>query len=261
MITSATNEKIKFLKKLLRDKKTRRESGLFVIEGEKMVAEAAAGDVAEVFVSEEFSGAYTGDAAAKGDIPVHIVSQELFLRIGDTVHPQGVMAIVKIPAWDVEEVLSRPDPLFVLVEDLQDPGNAGTILRSAEAAGADAVWFAGNSVDCWNPKCVRATMGAALRVPVFFADTARDIVEEWNRRGIRTYAASLEGSIPYDQAEYTKGTALVIGSEAHGLSMEAVDACAGSICIPMEGSAESLNAAVAASVLMFEAQRQRRQNR
>ncbi len=147
----------------------------------------------------------------------------------------------------------------MVLDHLQDPGNVGTILRAGEAAGVTGVILSAGCADIYNPKVIRSTMGSIYRMPFVYVEDLPEVLEELKRRGIHCYAAYLEGKNSYDRESYVKGSAFLIGNEGNGLSEE-VAACADiRIRIPMLGQVESLNAAAAATVLMFEAARQRRE--
>ena len=149
-------------------------------------------------------------------------------------------------------------PHLLVLEHLQDPGNLGTILRAGEGAGLTGVLMDSNTADIYSPKVVRATMGSLLRVPFAYVEDLGEALALLKKKKIRVYAAHLQGSNAYDRENYRKATAFLIGNEANGLSPETAAAADVRIRIPMLGEVESLNAAVAASVLMFEAARQRR---
>ena len=145
------------------------------------------------------------------------------------------------------------------MEDLQDPGNLGTILRAAEGAGVDGVIMTKDTVDILNPKVIRATMGSIYRMPFYQTTDLKDTIYTLKNKGIQVYAAHLEDSVCYDEADYRVGTAFLIGNEGNGLKRETADAATRYIKIPMLGQVESLNAAMATSILMYEAARQRRE--
>ena len=148
--------------------------------------------------------------------------------------------------------------LFILLEDLQDPGNLGTIFRVGEGAGIDGIIMSSKTVDVYNPKVIRSTMGSVYRVPFLYVEDLRAVARMLQEQGVGVYAADLAGAKDYDEFDYVKGTAFLVGNEASGLR-EATAACAdGILRIPMEGKVESLNAAVASSILLYEAYRQRR---
>lgn len=150
---------------------------------------------------------------------------------------------------------------MVVLDNLQDPGNLGTIFRTAEAAGVTGILLSKDCVDVYNPKVIRSTMGAVFRMPFLYVEDLPEKIKELQKEGIKTYAAHLRGENAYDEEDYTTGCAFLIGNEGNGLRDEVADCADCLIRIPMEGEAESLNAAVAAAVLMFEAGRQRRNNK
>ena len=237
--------------------KARREQGLFVAEGRKMFLEAPENWVFQVFVSETFS--QDGELMAQVEkYPYEIVKDSVFRQMCDTKTPQGILTVLKLPSWSEEEVLAGENPLVMVLEDLQDPGNAGTILRTGEGAGVSGVFLTKTCVDITNPKVIRSTMGSVLRVPFVYAPDLKEACEQMKKAGISLYAAHLKGMHNYDQEDYTKDTGFLIGNEAKGLTDEMAAVADTYIKIPMAGQVESLNAAVASSVLMFEAARQRR---
>ena len=166
--------------------------------------------------------------------------------------------MLRRPAYEPEQLFDRPSPLLVLLEDIQDPGNLGTIMRTGEGAGVTGVIMTRGTVDLFHPKTVRATMGSIFRVPFLFVEGLGEIIGKLHERGIRTYAAHLDGERYYDSFSFREGTAFLIGNEARGLRRETAELAQHYLKIPMEGKLESLNAGVAASLLMYEAHRQRR---
>ena len=276
---------IKMVRELLRSREARDAEGLFAAEGLKIFEEVPAEAVREVFVSESFAKEHGG---LLRDMPYTVVSDKRFGSISDTKNPQGVIAVLKKPVWDLAKVLGsglsagnggvdgitaeknsesssafgnggeKAGKLFLAAEHLQDPGNAGTILRTAEAAGADAVFFTKDSVDIFNPKVVRSTMGSIFRMPVFYVENAAGLAETLRKYSVRSYAAYLPGSTVYDEPDYTGGTCFFIGNESRGLTEEAAEAADARIRIPMTEKINSLNAAMAAGILLYEAARQRR---
>lgn len=155
-------------------------------------------------------------------------------------------------------MLEARQPLLMILEDLQDPGNLGTILRTGEGAGVSGVILNKNCVDLYNPKVIRSTMGSVYRMPVLTVDSISDILPELKKQGVRTYAAHLRGEHFYDQEDFRGKTAFFIGNEGNGLSDELSGQADCLIKIPMLGQVESLNAAMAAGILMYETSRQRR---
>jgi TrmH family RNA methyltransferase len=187
----------------------------------------------------------------KGGSPPFAVSERVMEAMADTVSPQGVLAVV--PFVELEP---PPGPsLSLAVDGLRDPGNLGTILRSANAAGVEQVILAPQTVDLYNPKVVRGAMGAHFRLPIV-ALSWPEIAE--TLAGVQILLADVQGELAYYEVDWTRPSALIIGSEAYGAGQEAMELATATIAIPMHGGAESLNAAVAASVILFEAARQRR---
>lgn len=246
--------------------RARNQAGLFIVEGLRMVREVPPERLAQLYVTEEFYEKHKQEpifSAAR-----EFVSEKVFQYISDTKTPQGILAAVRQYAYSEEDVTAgkgKPDtsekkrPAHLLILDnLQDPGNLGTMFRTAEAAGATGILLSRDCVDIYNPKVIRSTMGAVFRMPFVYVDSLPEAAEKLKKAGIHIYAAHLEGKHAYDEEDYRGGTAFLIGNEGGGLRKEAA-ACADTwIRIPMEGQAESLNAAAAAAVLMFEASRQRR---
>lgn len=186
-----------------------------------------------------------------------IISDKVFKNLSDTVNPQGVLAIVKQPRYDLYNILNKSNGLLIFLENLQDPGNLGTILRTAEAAGCTGIIADKNTVDLFNPKVVRSTMGAAFRMPYVSVDTLKSAVEAAKKAGVTFYAAHLGGTKSCYEFDYKKPTAFLIGNEGNGLTDETAALADEKIIIPMEGKAESLNAAMATGILIYEAKRQR----
>ncbi|MBQ6679263.1 MAG: RNA methyltransferase [Lachnospiraceae bacterium] len=244
----------------------RKEKGLFVAEGLNLCEEAPPERIRALFYTDAFAAEHpaffrerAGMRAA--GVPFLRVPENDFLRASDTRTPQGVMALVSCFRYDADQLLCRENGLFLILETLQDPGNLGTILRSAEAAGVTAVFIGAGSADIYNPKTVRATMGALFRVPFIENVCVPDVVRMLGARGIKTCAAALQGSVPYDSVDYTGPSAFLIGNESSGLTEESIALSDQAVRIPMQGKVESLNAGVAAALLVFEAERQRRAER
>ena len=256
MITSTSNQQIKNLLQLQKKSKVRREQGVFVVEGVKMFREAPADWIVKTYVSQEFLK--KEEAVVLKGREYEIVEDRVFRTMSDTMTPQGILAIVRQPVSTLEKLLGDPAPFFMVLENIQDPGNLGTILRTAEGAGVTGIFMSRDTVDIFNPKTIRSTMGSVYRVPFLYVEDICETVRELKGKGIRTYAAHLKGTGSYDEQDYTKGTAFLIGNEGNGLTDELADLSDTYIRIPMYGKVESLNAAIASAVLMYEAQRQRR---
>ena len=257
MITSASNNRIKEILNLKKKPKARRESGLFIIEGTRMAEETPEELLESIYVSERFlKKEIHSPLLEKHDY--EIVSDKVFSQLSDTVTPQGILCVVRQPKYTLEEMTKGEAPLLLVLENLQDPGNLGTIVRTGEGAGVSGILLTKDAVDMYNPKVVRSTMGAIYRVPFLYMDNIEIILQQLRQKNITTYAAHLEKSESYDSYNYNRGTAFIIGNEGNGLSENALKNAEKRLFIPMCGQVESLNAAVAASLLMYEAARQRR---
>lgn len=268
MISSTTNKQVKFVNALVKKAKTRREEDLFVAEGLRMCAEIPKDRIRTLYVSESFGKHPECKVLSGGVRHVEVVADEVFRSLSDTQTPQGILALVKQYHHALEDVVEASGgtavsgsgaKLLMVLERLQDPGNLGTILRAGEGAGVTGIIMDAHTADIYNPKVIRSTMGSVLRMPFVYVDNLAEVLAELRQRGIRLFAAHLDGTHNYEEEDYTGNTGFLIGNEANGLSEEIVRMADSYIRIPMAGKVESLNAAVAASVLMFEAARQRRQ--
>lgn len=257
MITSVNNGQVKNIIQLNQKTKARREQGLFVAEGRKMFGEAPRDWISKVYVSE----ALTSDKELMEKVeqlPYETVADNVFRQMSDTQTPQGILTVLKKPAYTLENILEGDNPLIMVLEDLQDPGNAGTIFRTGEGAGVDGILLTKTCVDVTNPKVIRSTMGSVYRMPFLYVEDVVSLKESFREKNIRTFAAHLKGKNFYDGEDYRGGTVFLIGNEGNGLSEQAASAADCLIKIPMCGKVESLNAAMAAGILMYEAARQRR---
>lgn len=258
MITSSANGKVKQVMNLTKKAKARKESGLFVAEGLRMFKEIPRDRIDSLFVSESFLKNPEGRKVI-GSQKYEEVADDVFKTMSDTATPQGVLALVKQYAYTIDDILDRPGPaLLMILDTIQDPGNLGTILRAGEGAGITGVVMNDTTADIYNPKVIRSTMGSVCRVPFVYTAGLPETLAKIKKRGVRLYAAHLAGRNNYEKEDYTVDTGFLIGNEAGGLSDETAAMADTYVKIPMMGKVESLNAAVAASVLMFEAARQRR---
>lgn len=248
-----TNKRIKELNNLRDKSKSRKESGQFIVEGLKMYVEAPEADIIETYVTKEFESAHKNILAGKS---YEVIDSSLMSRLSDTKTPQGVLCVLKQRECKLEQVMNG-GKLFVVLEDIQDPGNLGTIMRTGEGAGVSAVIMSRGCVDIYNPKTIRSTMGSVYRVPFMYTDNLPQTIEAMKAAGISVYAAHLKGQKYYDEISYGK-SAFLIGNEGNGLKEETANLADTYIKIPMEGSVESLNAAIATSILMYEHLRQSR---
>ena len=261
----AEGRKRKFIKELQTKAKLRRESGLYVVDGVRMCAELPAEDAEEVFVTPDFlASEHAGHCEALfRSCGYELVSGQEMKQMSDTVTPQGILALARQKRMrGIKELLAVQGegsvPLLVLLENLQDPGNLGTILRASEAAGATGVIMDRDCADIYAPKVVRSTMGAIFRVPFLIVDDLLRAADFLQEQSLRLYAAHLRSASDYTAVSYRTGCGILIGNEAHGLSDALTEKADAAIKIPMCGQVESLNAAMAAAILLFEANRQRR---
>jgi TrmH family RNA methyltransferase len=228
-----------------------------VIEGPKAIGDAlvAGAPLEALYVDGGADPALVARAEAAG-VPVRLLEPGVLERIADTVTPQGVMAVAR---WvDVPLDAVGDATLVVVAVDLQDPGNAGTLLRTAEAAGASAVVFAGGSVDVFHPKVVRASAGSLFHVQVVSGGGSVEVLEQLAARGMRRLGTVASGGTSLDEVDLTVPVALVLGNEGRGLPDEVGAVLDEQVTIPMAGRSESLNVGIAGAVLCFEAARQRR---
>lgn len=257
MITSTGNPQVKWLMQLQRKSKARNEEKVFVVEGLRMFAEVPEERVKKVYVSESLHNKKKQELKLER-FTLEVLSDSVFQHVSDTKTPQGILCVVKQKEYDVEALINMKNPHFMVLDNLQDPGNLGTIVRTAEGAGVDAVFLSKESVDIYNPKTIRSTMGSIYRMPVIYIEDLLELLKIFKQKGIKSYAAHLEGKNSYDKENYQSGTAILIGNEGNGLRDEIANNADVWVQIPMQGKVESLNAAIAASILMFEVYRQRR---
>lgn len=245
------------LRRLLRKKSVRDAERAFVVEGVKVVSEALA---AGATVQSAFVGpgapADLVDRLLEAGARVHPLEAGVMERVADTVTPQPVAAVVSYV--DVGLDTLQDASMVVACVDVRDPGNAGTVLRSAEAAGADGVICCEGSVDVYNPKTVRASAGSLFHVPVVVGTTPRAAADAMASYGLTRVTTVARDGADYSAVDLTGRVAFFLGNEANGLPEDVVDASDVAVSIPMAGRTESLNVGMAAAVLCFEAARQRR---
>ncbi len=254
LITSPSNNRIKQIRKLQADRRAREQEGLFVAEGDRWLTELIRREVRPQLILT--TPTWLSDPAhatllAQLDAPHLPVSEAVMAAASDTQTPPGVLALIPQPTWS----LPQNPSLLLLLDQVQNPGNLGTMLRTAAAAGVSAVLLTPGCVDAYNPKTVRGGMGAHLRLPI--------LRPSWHEIAAATqpttvWLAAVEPpATPYTQVNWRTPSTLIIGSEAHGAGDKAQQLARGRVTIPMHAATESLNAAVAAAVILFEAQRQR----
>lgn len=238
----------------------RRRAGRFLAEGPNLVEAATARGLArDVFVTEQAASRYQALLATldRSRTPVHLVSERAAKALSDTVTPVGLVAVCDIPSTRLEDVLAGRPGLVAVAVGIGEPGNAGTLIRIADAMGAAAVILAGHSVDPYNGKCLRASTGSIFSIPVVVAPDADGTVVALRGAGLQVLAGALDGEWALDQAErlLARPTAWLFGPESHGLPSEIARQAHHRVRIPMSGSAESLNVAAAAAICLYQSSR------
>jgi TrmH family RNA methyltransferase len=254
MITSTSNQRVKWVRALQTKRRARQKESAFVIEGLRMAREVvtAQSPVRLVLHTEHLDGRSRGvvNNLARLGAEVVAVSDAVMSACSDTESPPGILAVVPLPSLPVPQSLT----LGLIVDRISDPGNMGTLLRSALAAGVEIVYLTEGTVDAYNPKVIRGAMGAHFRLPILpldFNHPPRQLSE------IQIWLAEAAAGKPYQEVDWRQPVALLIGAEAHGPRPESRTHAVGQVHIPMPGKIESLNVAVAASVILFEIIRQR----
>ena len=261
MIESTSNAGVKLVIGLREKAKNRKKENAFVVEGPRMVFETPVNLLKKVYVAESFKAGEKEKKELLGltqqSVSVEEVSDKVMRALCDTVTPQGILAVVEKPAYELEDLL-KGTPLLLVLETIQDPGNLGTILRTAEGAGCTGVILSKDTVDLFSPKVVRSTMGSLYRMPYYVAEDLGETIDALKKCGVTFFAAHLKGKKCYDECDYRKPSAFLIGNEGNGLTDEIAEKADEKIIIPMAGKLESLNAAMSAGILAYEAARVRR---
>lgn len=213
------------------------------------------GLVSEVFVTEAAQARF---ASLLGDADVHVVTERAAKALSDTVTPVGLVAVCSVPETSLDDVLADAPRLLAVAAEISEPGNAGTLIRIADAMGADAVVLAGHSVDPYNGKCLRASAGSIFSIPVVSAPDATTAVSGIAAAGLAVLATTVDGEVSLDDADLTAPTAWLFGPEAHGLASELAEMATQRVRIPMPGNAESLNVASAAAICLYQSARAHR---
>lgn len=279
MIVSMSNPQVKMIMHLQAKSRARHDNGIFVAEGLRLVEEIPKEKLVKAYYAQG-SDSKVLELAAMLD--AEEMDEKVFKKISSTQTPQGILAIAHIPQWTLDDILLQksecndghkgdsdahqkgfseasgcPAKTIMILEDIQDPGNLGTIIRTGEGAGIAGILATRKTVDLTNPKTVRSTMGSIFRVPYVVTDDLHETIQSLKQRGFMIYAAALEGSVPYDAPDYTLPSAFLIGNEGNGLTASALAEADKAVRIPMGGKVESLNAAIASAIFMYEARRQK----
>lgn len=255
MIIESAQNKVYKNALLLKEKKNRRNSGLFLVEGRKQTAEIGGSwNIKNFFMSESFPQKHKFDNIAK----TFTISDKLFKKLSSTQTPQGIIAVAEKKTYDVKKLLKNSgNGFFVILEQIQDPGNLGTIIRCADAFGAKAVFVSKGSADIYSDKTMRSAMGSIFHLPVADETDTKNLIGLMKEEGIMTFAASLDCGENLQNFVFPQKSAVIIGNEAKGLSCELQKQACGRIKIYMPGKAESLNAAIAAAIIMYETAKKR----
>ena len=259
MLDNPRSPRVRSVAKLAK-RADRNETGLFLLEGPQAVSEALTFRpdlVVELFATPTALERYTDIAslARKVDLEIEFVSEQVLEAMADTVTPQGFIAVMHQFPMSVKEIFANAPKLIAILEEVRDPGNAGTIIRAADAAGADAVILTGRSVDLYNPKVVRATTGSIFHLPVAVGATLEDVRDRARAAGLQVVAADIKGDdllVAREAGFLSAPTAWLFGNEARGLTEDDLALTDRAISVPIYGQAESLNLATAASVCLYE---------
>lgn len=228
----------------------RRRAARFLAEGPNLVEAALRrGVVSEVFATESAAERF---GALLADAPVEVVTERAAKALSDTVTPVGLVAVCSMPDSRLDDVLTANPRLLAVAVDTSEPGNVGTLIRLADAMGADAVVLAGNSVDPYNGKCLRASAGSIFALPVVEEPDVPMLVRSLRQAGLTIRATTLDGEQSLDDLDLAGPTAWMFGSEAHGLAPEVAALADERVVIPMSGGAESLNVAAAAAICLYQ---------
>jgi TrmH family RNA methyltransferase len=255
-ITSAANPIIKEIRSL-QDKKGRQAAHAFLLEGLRLVNEAvdSGAEIRYFVVSDSFSDRAVPVMSKYADVKVIELPDPLFERTGGTNTPQGIMSVVEMPDQNPSEII--PDlRRAVVLENIQDPGNVGTIIRTADACGFDGVILSNDCADPFNPKVIRSTMGSIFHLPVIVVEDLYSAMEILKKNNVKIAAADLKNAITCWEADLSGNIAIVIGNEGNGITEKMLSSADLTITIPMPGKAESLNASSAASILLYECMKQ-----
>ncbi|MBQ3054310.1 MAG: RNA methyltransferase [Clostridia bacterium] len=251
LISSITNSYIKHLKKLQTSRKYREQTGTFLLEGERPVTDAVNMGIipVKIIITENYKG-----KAVQGDCLY--ITEKVGEYLSDTITPQGIMAEMKIPEYNAEDISPENSPFLVYSDGVSDPGNLGTIVRSLTGAGANGLILSKGSVDLYNPKTVRSTMSAIFSLPIYRTKTA-EVLNILKIKGYKIIGTRMEDAENYTDTDLTSPSVFVMGNEAKGISDEVMAVCDSFISIPLVGNIESLNVGVATSLVAYEVLRQK----
>lgn len=258
-ITSTQNNYIKELVKLQEKSRERRKKGLFLVEGQREISLVKRGNYkieTILFVSDFFSTDEINDSYPNSINKIEI-TKEVYQKLAYRDSTEGIIAVVKTKDFSLENInFKTRTPLILVLESIEKPGNIGAMLRTADAANVDAVFIADTKTDMYNPNIIRSSVGCVFTNQVAVA-TSKEIIDFLQKNNINIYSATLQNSNEYYKEDYTKPTAIVVGTEATGLTPIWRNEATQNINIPMQGEIDSMNVSVACAIITFEAKRQR----
>ena len=258
-ITSVQNAYIKDLLKLQDKSRERKKKGLFLVEGKREISLVLKGNYSIdtiLFVSDFFTSNEVINLKEQSTNQIEI-TKEVYKKLAYRDSTEGVIAVVKAKKYTLSNIkIPKENPLILILESIEKPGNIGAMLRTADAANIDAVFIADTKSDIYNPNIIRSSVGCVFTTKIV-VDTSEEIIKYLKQNQINTYAATLQNSNEYHKENYTTATAIVVGTEATGLSQIWRDNATQNINIPMQGEIDSMNVSVAAAIILFEAKRQR----
>lgn len=263
-ITSLQNKLVKTIASL-KQKKHRDELGLFIVEGIRLCEEALRSDwniiyaVYDETVQNDRMQALVDSLDGRAS-KILGVSPLIYDKMAETKDSQGMLMVLEKKASNIDELMAIDKPVFVVLDSVQDPGNVGTIIRTADAAGCSAVLMTKGCADLFGGKTVRATMGSLFHIPCITDCSQTELLTSFKEHKIAVFATSLAGAKEYFSVDFNQSAAIVFGNEGNGVSEEMLEAAAAKVHIPIYGQAESLNVAASAAVILYETVRQRRQN-
>ncbi len=255
-ISSTDNEKVKYTKSLLKSKNRQKESK-FIIEGYRILTLAieCRANIEYVFINETFEDKkehlHFLDTLKSKDIKIFKTTNKIFKDLVDTENTQGILGVVRFKEKKIEHNINQEDKFLLILDRIQDPGNMGTIIRTADAAGVDAIIALKGCVDIYNPKVIRSTMGSIFDMKIIHS-TQEECIKELKSKNFKIVSSYLDTNNYYHETKYEKHTALVIGNEANGINDELIKESDTLVKIPIYGNAESLNAAISSAILMYE---------
>ncbi|WP_069997323.1 TrmH family RNA methyltransferase [Cellulosilyticum sp. I15G10I2] len=253
-VSSMQNPIIKSILQLQKKKTVRRKENLFIVEGIRSIQEIPANyQVRYLITTPELALPKTPALEEKKCL---VVTEEVYKAISDTTTPQGAMAVVEMPVTKLTDQNFDKRGMYLLLENIQDPGNLGTIIRTAHAFGVKAIFITKGSVDLYSPKVVRATMGSLFHLPIYIDYEAEDYITHLKQAKIPLYVTALEEAQPIYDIRFEKKMTIVIGNEGNGVSETVKQMADYKMMIPMPGGSESLNASIAASICIYEVMRQ-----